>query len=135
MCIFALFQEVVDLQVAQWRQKFGKIQGGKNIVALTGETSADLRLLESGDVIFAITNYSPDRPAIVFVSSRRQCRLTAVDLLTFCAADGITDRFLHAHASDIENHLKHVNDKAFAETLQPGVGFYHEALRSKINES
>ena len=53
-CIYiAPFQEVVDLQVAQWRQKFGKIQGGKNIVALTGETSADLRLLESGDVIFA----------------------------------------------------------------------------------
>ena len=37
-------------------------------------------------------------------------------------------RFLHAHASDIKNHLKHVNDKAFAETLQHGVGFYHEAL-------
>ena len=47
-CVYiALFQEVVDLQVAQWRQKFGKIQGGKNMVALTGETSADLRLLES----------------------------------------------------------------------------------------
>ena len=45
----APFQEVVDFQVAQWRQKFGKIQGGKNIVLLTGETSADLCLLESGD--------------------------------------------------------------------------------------
>ena len=57
----------------------------EKIVVLTGETSADLRLLESGDVIFAITNYSSDRPAIVFVPSRRQCRLTAVDLLTFCS--------------------------------------------------
>ena len=53
-CVYiAPFQEVVDLQVAQWRQKFGKIQGGKNIVALTSETSADLHLLESGNVIFA----------------------------------------------------------------------------------
>ena len=35
-CIYiAPFQEVVDLQVAQWRQKFGIIQGGKNIVVLT----------------------------------------------------------------------------------------------------
>ena len=65
---------------------------------------------------------------IVFMPSRRQCQLTAVGLLTFCAVDGTTDRFLHAHASDIENHLKHVNDKALAETLQHGVGFYHEAL-------
>ena len=37
-------------------------------------------------------------------------------------------RFLHAHASDIKNHLKHVNEKALAETLQHGVGFYHKAL-------
>ena len=65
---------------------------------------------------------------IVFMPSCRQCRLTAVDLLTFYIADVTTDRFLHAHASDIENHLKHVNDKALAETLQHGVGFYHEAL-------
>ena len=53
-------------------------------------------------------------------------------LLTFCAADGTTDHFLHTHASDIKNYLKHVNDKALAETLQHGVGFYHEAL-SKQN--
>jgi len=31
--------------------KFRKLQGGKEIVSLTGETSADLRLLEKGDVI------------------------------------------------------------------------------------
>ena len=37
-CIYIVpFQEVVNLQVAQWRQKFGKIQGGKNIVALTAD--------------------------------------------------------------------------------------------------
>ena len=49
----APFQEVVD-QVAQWRQKFGKIQDGKNIVLLTGETSVDLCLLESGDATDAM---------------------------------------------------------------------------------
>ncbi|KAG9017453.1 DEIH-box ATPase [Tulasnella sp. JGI-2019a] len=46
------FQEMVDQRVAEWKTKFGKIQGGKDIVALTGETSADLRLMEKGgDVI------------------------------------------------------------------------------------
>ena len=92
---------------------------------------ASLMMAMAKPTYVAITNYSSDRPAIVFVPSRRQCRLTAVDLLTFCAADGTTDRFLHAHASDIKNHLKHVNDKALAETLQHGVGFYHEALSKK----
>lgn len=45
------YQEMVDQRVAEWRQKFSKVQGGKEIVSLTGETSADLRLLEKGDVI------------------------------------------------------------------------------------
>ena len=45
------YQEMVDQRVAEWREKFGELQGGKEIVSLTGETSADLRLLEKGDVI------------------------------------------------------------------------------------
>jgi pre-mRNA-splicing helicase BRR2 len=42
---------MVDAKVKEWRAKFSKLQGGKEIVSLTGETSADLRLLEKGDVI------------------------------------------------------------------------------------
>lgn len=45
------FQDMVDLRVAEWRAKFSNLQGGKEIVSLTGETSADLRLLEKGDLI------------------------------------------------------------------------------------
>ncbi|KAH9911636.1 Sec63 Brl domain-containing protein [Fomitopsis serialis] len=45
------YQEMVDVRVAEWRNKFGGLQGGKEIVSLTGETSADLRLLEKGDVM------------------------------------------------------------------------------------
>ncbi|KAM0788324.1 hypothetical protein ACM66B_001467 [Microbotryomycetes sp. NB124-2] len=45
------FQDVVDLRVAEWRAKFGNCQGGKEILALTGETSADIRLLEKADVV------------------------------------------------------------------------------------
>ncbi|CAG8581624.1 7898_t:CDS:2 [Paraglomus occultum] len=250
-CVYiAPFQEVIDLQMTEWKQKFSNYKEGKNVVALTGETSADLKLLEAGDVIFAtptqwdvlsrrwrqrknvqaialviadelhligsdvgptyeivlsrmrfiahdtgnpirivclstslanaqdlgewvgcspqtifnfhpsvrpvpleihiqsygiphfaslmmamakptyvaITSYSADRPALIFVPSRKQCRLTAVDLLTFCAADDSPDRFLHANLEDIEEHLSRVTDKALVETLRHGVGFYHEAL-------
>ena len=45
------YQEMVELRVNEWREKFGNLQGGKEILSLTGETSADLRLLEKGDVI------------------------------------------------------------------------------------
>jgi pre-mRNA-splicing helicase BRR2 len=45
------YQEMVDLRVKKWKAKFGSVQGGKEILSLTGETSADLRLLEKGDVL------------------------------------------------------------------------------------
>ena len=35
----------------------------------------------------SITTYSPRKPALVFVSSRRQTRLTALDLISFAAQD------------------------------------------------
>lgn len=45
------YQEMVDLRVAEWQKKFSNVQGGKKVVSLSGETSADLRSLEEGDVI------------------------------------------------------------------------------------
>ncbi|CAB5191376.1 unnamed protein product [Rhizophagus irregularis] len=128
-CVYiAPFQEVVDLQVAQWRQKIlvkfkvEKTSGTYriqfvfvrpvpleiHIQSYSIPHFASLMMAMAKPTYVAITNYSSDRPAIVFVPSRKQCRLTAVDLLTFCAADGTTD--------------------PLAETLQHGVGFYHEAL-------
>jgi pre-mRNA-splicing helicase BRR2 len=48
------FPEVVEIRVAEWRKKFGQLQGGKEIVTLTGETSADLCLLEKVISSFAL---------------------------------------------------------------------------------
>lgn len=59
----------------------------------------------------AICKYSPKMPVIVFVPSRKQTRLTAVDLLTFCAADLQPQRFLHCAEEDLKAHLKHIRDK------------------------
>ncbi|CAN0124459.1 unnamed protein product, partial [Discosporangium mesarthrocarpum] len=38
----------------------------------------------------------PGKPALVFVPSRKQSQLTAIDLVTYAAADGTPDRFLNA---------------------------------------
>jgi pre-mRNA-splicing helicase BRR2 len=45
------FQDMVDLRLKEWQLKFGELRDRKKFVKLTGETSADLRLLEEGDVI------------------------------------------------------------------------------------
>ncbi|KAF7305029.1 putative ATP dependent RNA helicase [Mycena kentingensis (nom. inval.)] len=245
------YQEMVDLRVKEWQEKFSGVQGGKEIVSLTGETSADLRLLEKGDVIvctptqwdvisrrwrqrknvqniglliadeiqlvggevgptyevvisrtryvseqtevktrivacgvslanardlgewigapshaifnfspsarpldmdihiqsftiahfpslmiamskpayLAIVEYSPTKPAIIFVPSRRQCRLTVDDLLTHCAADDKPDRFLNVDdISVLTPHLDNISDQGLVECLKHGIGYYHEAL-------
>ncbi|KIJ55099.1 hypothetical protein M422DRAFT_219656 [Sphaerobolus stellatus SS14] len=244
------FQDMVDQRVEEWKNKFGKLQGGKEIVSLTGDRSADLRLLERGDVIvctptqwdllsrrwkqlkniqniglliadevqliggeigptyevvisrtryvsaqteiktrivalsvslanardlgewmgvrshdifnfppsarpldmdihlqsfniphfpslmiamskpayLAIVEYSPTKPVIIFVPSRKQCHSTATDLLLHCLADRNEDRFLNVELSALEPHLEHVSDNGLAETLRHGIGYYHEAM-------
>ncbi|KAI7296821.1 Sec63-domain-containing protein, partial [Hortaea werneckii] len=49
----APFQEQVDLRCKTWQTRLGGLTGGKEIVKLTGETAADLKLLERGDLIVA----------------------------------------------------------------------------------
>jgi pre-mRNA-splicing helicase BRR2 len=50
VCILP-YQEMVDLRVKEWTAKFGNLQGGKQIVSLSGDSSTDLRQLEIGHVI------------------------------------------------------------------------------------
>ena len=76
----------------------------------------------------AITQMSSDKPAMVFVPSRKQTRGTARDLLAACVADDDEDRFLHAEVEQMRPLLERVHEEALAEALSHGIGYYHEAL-------
>ena len=76
----------------------------------------------------SIIKHSPRKPVIVFVPSRKQTRLTAIDLLTYAAADNQPDRFLHAEPEDIATFLEKIMDKTLRETLSQGVAYMHEGL-------
>ena len=78
----------------------------------------------------AIIAHSPRKPVIVFVPSRKQTRLTAIDLLTYAAADSQPDRFLHAEPEDIAAFLGKIVDKTLRETLSQGVAYMHEGLQA-----
>ena len=246
----APFQELVDQRYTDWRARLAGIGGGKEIVKLTGETSADLKLLEKGQLILAtptqwdvlsrqwqrrknvqtvelfiadelhmlggqngfiyeiivsrmhyisvqtenpiriialsvslsnardlgewigadkhtIYNFSPssrptpleihiqsysiphfpsmmmamakpaylaicsiptDKPVIVFVPSRKQCRATAQDIRSHCVADDDEDKFRNTNLEAIASHLNHIQERPLAESLSHGIGYYHEAL-------
>ncbi|OCL01817.1 Sec63-domain-containing protein [Glonium stellatum] len=248
----APFQELVDTRLKDWKTRLTGIAGGKEIVKLTGETTADLKLLEKGDLILAtpsqwdvisrqwqrrktvqsvalfivdelhmlggqggytyeaivsrmhamalqlesgmrivglsvslsnardigewigankhtIFNFSPhiravplelhiqsfsiphfpslmlamakpvyqsvlqlsaDKPAMIFVPGRKQVRATAADLLAACVADDDEDRFLNASLDELTPVIDKINERALAESLSHGIGYFHEALTS-----
>ncbi|KAG5318519.1 U520 helicase, partial [Pseudoatta argentina] len=76
----------------------------------------------------AILRHAAHKPVIVFVPTRRQARLTAIDLLTFTAAEGQPSRFFHAEEADIKPFLDRMSDKTLKETLSQGVAYLHEGL-------
>ncbi|XP_065882563.1 U5 small nuclear ribonucleoprotein 200 kDa helicase-like [Dysidea avara] len=82
-------------------------------------------------VYSAICKYSPKKPVIVYVPSRKQTRLTAVDLLTFCAADLQPQQFLHCAEDDLANHVKYIKDKTLVEAISNGIAYLHEGLSDK----
>ena len=87
-----------------------------------------LMLAMSKPAYLAVVEHAPNKPVIVFVPSRQQARLTAQDLLVHAHADAEEDRFLNVEREDLRPHLEHVSDRVLVETLEHGVGFYHEAL-------
>lgn len=82
----------------------------------------------SKPVYNAILKYSSHKPVIVFVSSRKQARLTAIDILTYCASEIQQKRFFHAEEDDIRPFLEKMSDKTLKETLPQGVAYLHEGL-------
>ena len=49
----------------------------------------------------AIQTHSPTKPVLIFVSSRRQTRLTAFDLVAFVAAGDVPKQWLHMPESEV----------------------------------
>ena len=76
----------------------------------------------------SILQLSPDKPALVFVPNRKQVRTTALDLLSSCIIDDNEELFLHTTVEEISPLLEHINERALAESITHGIGYYHEAL-------
>eukprot|EP00981_Chlorochromonas_danica_P013205 scaffold5974_cov158-Ochromonas_danica.AAC.6 len=76
----------------------------------------------------AILEHSPRKPVLIFVSSRRQTRLTALDLISYCAADDEPKRFLHLPDEEMLELCQAVKDKALKDCLLFGIGIHHAGL-------
>ena len=76
----------------------------------------------------AIMTHCRLKPALVFVSSRRQTRLTALDLIAFSASDGNPRKFLHMQEDELQLILDTVRDPHLKHMLAFGIGMHHAGL-------
>ncbi|ESL11076.1 RNA helicase [Trypanosoma rangeli SC58] len=76
----------------------------------------------------AICEKSPDKPVIVFVSSRRQTRLTAMALIGFLLTEQNTAKFVRMDVEEVNALTNRVSDPYVKHCMQFGVGIHHAGL-------
>ncbi|XP_052868650.1 activating signal cointegrator 1 complex subunit 3 [Anopheles cruzii] len=79
----------------------------------------------------AIRQYSPHTPTLIFVASRRQTRLTAMDLMAFLAAEDNPKQFLHTTEEEMDQIIANVRDSNLRLTLAFGIGMHHAGLHER----
>ncbi|XP_076373679.1 activating signal cointegrator 1 complex subunit obelus isoform X2 [Tachypleus tridentatus] len=79
----------------------------------------------------AICTHSPNKPVLIFVSSRRQTRLTALDLISFLAAEDNPRQWNKIPESEMESYLQNVRDQNLKLTLAFGIGIHHAGLQDQ----
>lgn len=76
----------------------------------------------------ALSELDQSQTALVFVPSRKQCRLTAHDLMEYCTSDITNRRFLNIPSTELDPLVERAADADLAECLKFGIGFYHDAM-------
>ena len=78
----------------------------------------------------AIMNFSDNKPVLIFVSSRRQTRLTALDLIALSTNNsiGIRNPFLKMSPKELNDVLECVQDDNLKNSLSFGIGLHHAGL-------
>lgn len=76
----------------------------------------------------AIKKHSPTKPVLIFVASRRQTRLTALDLIQMLGTEDDPHRFLRMDAEELQGALSMAKDDTLKMSLQFGIGLHHAGL-------
>ncbi|EPB78303.1 DEAD/DEAH box helicase [Ancylostoma ceylanicum] len=76
----------------------------------------------------AIISYSPLKPVLVFVASRRQTRITAMAFISHLVTESDPRQWLHIDMAELEILLQSVKDENLKLTLPFGIGMHHAGL-------
>ena len=78
----------------------------------------------------SIQQYAEGKPTLIFVASRRQTRLTALELISLSAASDMPRQWVGASASgeELSTIASTLRDGALRDTVPFGVGIHHAGL-------
>ncbi|KAJ8411438.1 hypothetical protein AAFF_G00162460 [Aldrovandia affinis] len=82
-------------------------------------------------VFQAIRSHSPAKPVLIFVSSRRQTRLTALDLIAFLATEDDPKQWLHQDEREMTDIIATVRESNLKLTLAFGIGMHHAGFHER----
>lgn len=74
------------------------------------------------------------KPTLIFVSSRRQTRLTALDIVAFMTADNKGEKenpFSRLEPHELEYAQRRISDVSLKQTLEFGIGIHHAGLAER----
>lgn len=76
----------------------------------------------------AVSRHIDGKSAIVYVPSRRQAQLTAIDLLTYHESQGEESFASEAAKQEIEELASSIREPALQQVLESGIGFIHGGM-------
>ncbi|XP_029451214.1 activating signal cointegrator 1 complex subunit 3 isoform X1 [Rhinatrema bivittatum] len=79
----------------------------------------------------AIRSHSPAKPVLIFVSSRRQTRLTALELIAFLATEDDPKQWLNMDEREMNDIIVTLKDSNLKLTLAFGIGMHHAGLHER----
>lgn len=80
-------------------------------------------------IILAIKQFSNTKPALVFVASRRQTRLTAMAFVSFLALEDNALQWLRIEDDELQKLIGSIKDENLKITLSFGIGMHHAGLQ------
>ena len=93
------------------------------------QTQRAVRLNAMGKHIYrGIKQHSMGKPVMVFVSDRKQARITALDLVAMAGADNEPKRFLHISSEEMTKYISKAQERILRHCLEYGVGYIYEGM-------
>lgn len=109
-----------------------------HVIGVAGDRYAS-RMHSLNRTLFSmVQRYSPRRPVLIYVSSKRQTLQTAQDLIRLASIDGKKNAFLGNHGKTdgiTAKALRELTDSAVQRCVAGGVGLYHSSMSAREREA